>query len=216
MTGARQAMAISGSDFNRNDGDLFYICGSSRNGKTAYTKQLIMEFVRVLVWDIEGEFGRLPGFKIIRKPKELLDTLQKTKGPGKIVYQGSLRDYSFFCKCALAWGDQSPCAVVLEETSDVTSPGKAPDGHGQLIRKGLKRGINIFAITQRPAESDKTTIGNATFIITFYLTRADDQKYVAREMNITQDKIETLRKLEFMKKDVVNRKVTKGKLQFQG
>ncbi len=200
------------------DGDLYYICGSSRNGKSVIAIYIMLELLkklgRALVWDIEGEYGKLPGFTIIRDKKSLFETLKKTKGKGRFAYQGSLKDYDFFCKTALAWGDKKPCVVVLEETSDVTNPGKAPDGHGQLMRKGLKRGIEILAITQRPSESDKTALGNATQIITFYMTRAADQKYIADEIGVNRSDISALRKLEYLKNDTISRKITRGKLEF--
>ncbi len=199
------------------DGELIYICGSSRNGKTAFTKHLISGYNRVIVWDIEAEFCQLPGFTRARTLTELLNavTANGGTGPAKIAYTGQLADYDQFCKVAFAWGNRAPCAVVLEETSDVTKPNWCPEWHGQLIRKGLKRGITIIAITQRPAESDKTAIGNATKMYCFYLSRAADRDYMARELNVDRADIEALPKLAFIKKDVIERRITSGLLKFQ-
>ncbi|MCL1144469.1 hypothetical protein L2747_00350 [Shewanella marinintestina] len=59
---------------------------------------------------------------------------------------------------------EPPCAslcnaaVVAEQTTDITSLSKAPYWWGLLICKGRARGLSpIFALTQRPAESDKTS-----------------------------------------------------------
>lgn len=70
--------------------------------------------------------------------------------------------FEFWARCTFAWCN---AAIVAEETADVTNPSKAPHWWGLLIRKGRARGLStIFALTQRPAESDKTDIGNATLL----------------------------------------------------
>lgn len=73
-------------------------------------------------------------------------------------------------------------AVVIEETSDVTTPGKAPEHYGVLIRRGLKYGCSIYAISQRPAESDKTTFGNAGMVHCCRLSLPRDVRYMAEVM----------------------------------
>ncbi|NRD74075.1 hypothetical protein HQQ94_12680 [Shewanella sp. VB17] len=42
----------------------------------------------------------------------------------------------------------------------------------------------IFSLTQRPTESDKTAIGNATIFRTGRLKRLDDRKMVAKELDV--------------------------------
>ena len=200
------------------EGKIFIIAGASRNGKTVYTIEQVKNRRRVIVWDVEGEFKKLRGFVAVSSIPALLETVKKAGvKPCRIAYQpNNTREFSDWSKIALAWGRAvGDVAAVAEETSDVTTPGKAPDGWGQLIRKGMKRGIDIFAISQRPAESDKTALGNAKYIISFYLNRPRDREYIAAEMGCNPEQIEQLEKLHYLKKDVDNRKLIKGQIQFE-
>ena len=61
-----------------------------------------------------------------------------------------------------------------------------------LLRRGLKYGITIYAVTQRPSESDKTAIGNATHIHLCRMTRNQDRRYMAAEMDIPVEKITSM------------------------
>ncbi len=204
-----------------NEGQLSVICGASRNGKSALTLQAIQEFSRALVWDVDDEYQE-NGLKPVRGIKNLTNELIKTGGkPFKIAYiPGGLGEFDRFCQVVLSLADDlkqagNPgLAVVVEETADVTSPSKAPANYRILIGRGMKRGISLFCVTQRPSESDKTSLGNAKYLVSFYMTRAADREYMAREIGCTAEDIEALEKLEFLKKDVDGRKITKGKLEF--
>ncbi len=85
---------------------------------------------------------------------------------------------------------------------------------GQLTRKGRARCVSpIFALTQRPAESDKTAIGNATLFRTGRLKRADDRKMVAKELDVHVSEVTGLKPLDFVERDDVTGKVTRGNLR---
>lgn len=206
---------------NRPDGNLYYICGASRTGKTVYTTEIMKKLMqnglnRWLVWDIERDYYELSGFVTITNLADLKKAiLHKPTGDLKIAYQPrSLADFGGFCQLGLLWGELAPIGFVAEELADVTTPAKAPDGWGQLVRRGMKRGIEIFAITQRPAEADKTALGNAKFITTFYAPRARDRQYMETEMDLEAGAIAQLPKLHYIARDVDNRKNKKGKLIF--
>lgn len=200
-----------------NDGRLNVVTGASRSGKTAYVKKQMMKARRVLAYDPEAQWCEVRGFKRVSSMRELLKAIQ-SKGPGKYAYVpgGDLvKAFGFFCSCALFWGRyHGPCDVVAEEISDVTMPGKALGSWGVLVRRGLKRGINIYAITQRPAESDKTAIGNASTFVVFRASREQDRKYMSRETDIPVEKLATLKQLEYYEKDVLTGGVTRSKLRF--
>lgn len=90
--------------------------------------------------------------------------------------------------------------MVAEEIADVTSPGKAPDARGLLVRQGLGWGINIYAITQRPAESDKTVMGNATYFHAHAMSRSKDRKYMAEEMDLPVEQLAALQPLQWIER----------------
>jgi hypothetical protein len=113
-------------------------------------------------------------------------------------------------KCAFAWTN---AAVVAEETADVTSPSKARPNWGPLIRRGRARGLApIFALTQRPAESDKTAIGNATLIRVGRMARDADRKMMAKELDINYRILTGLLPLDFVERNMATNEVRRGNL----
>jgi hypothetical protein len=202
------------------DGSLTVAVGASRSGKTAHVKRELAKHVCWLAWDVEGQYeGR-----VITSAAELA-RICGSGADGRYSYRPrSLGDFGHWAECAFLlarvrekrFPDRVHMAVVAEETSDVTSPGKAPDGWGMLIRRGLKYGVDIYAITQRPSESDKTVMGNASIIHCCGLQRAGDRKYMALEMDIPIAELQGLdrSKLEYIHKDMRDGQWQKGRLTF--
>ncbi len=190
--------------------DITVVCGSSGSGKSAWIKQQLKGRSRVIVWDIDEEYIDEKGFQAVRSRAELLILLQKRK-KGRFAYvPKNLNEFNLWCRAAFAWGN---CTAIAEETADVTTPSKAPDGWGVLIRRGRKRGIAVIGVTQRPAESDKTIIGNASLIHSGLLKRPQDRKYMAAEMDIDLKLMNDLKPLEWIE-STGDKIVKKGKLKF--
>lgn len=202
------------------DGKLVVAVGASRSGKTAWVKQQLQAKARCLVWDVEGQYVQA-GFRKVTTAAALVAAIQEP-GPLKIAFvPRALDQFAFFCKAAWVFARQpGHKAVGVEELADVTTPAKAPDGWGILVRRGLKYDCDIFAITQRPAESDKTIMGNASVIHCCRLQRAADRKYVAAEMDVPVKEIETLQAnpesgvFEYLERDMRTRKMTRQRLKF--
>lgn len=115
-----------------------------------------------------------------------------------IAYTGKLSEFNDFCRVAFWWVRRCAqldrqSAVVVEETSDVTSPGKAPEYWGILLRRGLKYGADIFAISQRPAESDKTAVGNASVVHICRMNTQRDRRYLEGMTGVPLAAIQALR-----------------------
>ena len=163
-------------------GKLFALCGRSRSGKTQKALDLIKKHKCVLVWDVEEQYQVTHR---ARSQKQLLTYIEQCAGKKAVIgFTANLSDFNYFCKVAFWYvrkcgelGKKS--AVVFEETADVTSPGKAPEYYGILLRRGLKYGCDLFAITQRPAESDKTAVGNASMIHICTMNLPRDRRYMA-------------------------------------
>lgn len=173
--------------------------GASRTGKTASVLQQVRNDNRVLVWDPQGDWLS-HGFDQVTECAELVRRLNGHKGGARICYKRPANGAEFerFSRLAFLWGMLEPCTVVAEELAWVTSPGKAPPGWHELVTGGLKYGINIAAITQRPSESDKTVMGNPTSIRCFAMRRAKDRKYMAEEMDVDVAQIRALNDLDFL------------------
>jgi len=197
------------------DGTLTYVCGSSGSGKSAFVKQQIRKAKRFVVWDIEDEYGA-NGIITVNNINELLDCLEfNKKQSARVRYVpngGDIKNqFKWFNKAAFAWED---CAVVCEELASVTNSGKAPEGWLELVSRGRKRGIDIYGVTQRPSEADKTLLGNAHIIHCGLLSRAADRVYMAREMDIDPQEITDLKPLEFWERNNKTRTIKKGKIKF--
>jgi hypothetical protein len=202
------------------DGKLFIACGASRSGKTAWVKEQIKNQTRVMVWDVEGAYTI--GKRISNK-NDLYKWL--VSGSGSVCYTGALSDFDYFCQVAFCWARKiylkaKPSVLVVEELADVTSPAKAPPGWGIVVRRGLKYDLTIYAITQRPSESDKTCFGNASMIHCCRLSTATDCRYMADQLGIPVAEIQGMRsdseanRWDFLQRNQENGKISRGFLSF--
>lgn len=190
----------------RRDGELGVYTGSSRYGKTHQVKKRIKTAPRAIVWSVKESMDRYADtWRDSVKVYSLADLARRVRAlgrrPGHLIYiPESLKDFEGWARCAFAMGIIEPCTVVAEELADVTTPAKAPDGWGNLVRQGLGYGINIYAVTQRPAESDKTIMGNWTFLHTHHMTRSRDRAAMAEEMDLPAEDIRALKKYQFIER----------------
>ncbi|WP_412470532.1 MULTISPECIES: hypothetical protein [unclassified Halobacteriovorax] len=211
----------------RQDGALIVVTGKSRSGKSAWVKAQIEQYARQLVFDIKGEYSEQMGYTVVRNLVELADLLQATPGPLKVAYRPAspVKEFGTWAKAAFTWCKMSPCAILAEELADVTTPAKAPDGWGQVCRQAQGFGAVIYAITQRPSESDKTAMGNATLIHCCKMVRASDREYMAREMDVKVEELNALmdpmddqgkptKGPHWIEKCLKSNQVKKGKLTF--
>jgi hypothetical protein len=199
------------------DGRLIVLSGASRSGKTAYCRKQLAKKRRVWAWDPEDQWAALPGYKKITTRAALLAAV-KQGGPLKLAYVagGKLADeFDFFCGCAMYAGRYvEPLDVVAEELADVTTQAKAPGKWGILVRRGLKRGIWLWCISQRWAEADKTAMGNASDFVLFRCATGDDARYLSRKTGVPEDELTNMAPLVYVKKDNLSGKIERGRLRF--
>jgi len=192
--------------------EIITVCGSSGSGKSAWVKQQIAKDKRVIIWDTDDEYQSITNNRAATIPE--LTALMRQAGDKKPMCIRLVCDGAYFNLWSAAVFAFGNCTAVAEELADVTTPSKAPAGWGQLVRRGRKRGIKIFAVTQRPSESDKTTIGNASAIHCGMLNRSADRKYMAAELDITEQELSALGELEYLHREHKTKTLTKGKLKF--
>lgn len=199
------------------DGRLYVIAGASRSGKTAWTRRQTAKRRRVLAWDPEDQWSQLPGWRKVTTRRDLLDAVQRP-GPQRLAYVagGDLKsEFDFWAGCAMYAGRYvGPLDVIAEELADVTTPSKAPGNWGILLRRGLKRGITIWAISQRWSEADKTAVGNASDFVVFRQSSGDDVAYLARKTGIEIEALRGLVPLQFVHLDALTGHRQAGKLRF--
>lgn len=197
----------------RQDGRLVVVTGASRSGKTLWTRRRVERAPRLLVWDSVGEWSDIGNCERITDSRELVRRCSPPARSERLAFVAPITAGSFdlFCRLAWVWVRVAPGVLVIEELADVTSPGKAPAAWGELVRKGLRYGVHIYALTQRPAESDKTVMGNATAVHCHRMARAADRAYMAREMDIEQQQLDALKPLEYIEKEASG-KLSRGRV----
>lgn len=199
------------------DGKLIVIGGASRSGKTAYVKQVVAGHERIIAWDVEDQWSQLPGFVRVTRRKDFLALIQRA-GALRVAYVagGNLSDeFDFWAGCVQYAGRYvSGVTCIAEELADVTTPSKAPGNWGVLLRRGLKRGITIFAISQRWSEADKTSVGNASEFVLFRQSSADDVRYLSKKTRVPEAELDGLESLEFVRYEAETKNITRGKLVF--
>lgn len=202
---------------SRPDGSLTVVAGASRSGKTVWTVRQLTRVPRALVWDAVGEWGDRYGFRRVDTLAELrahcftgrLERLAYFRAGGM-----GPREFDGFCRLAWIWIRAARGALVVEELAAVTSPGKAPAAWGDIVRAGLRYGPDIYALTQRPSESDKTVMGNATVLHCHAMARAGDRRYMAAELDIDPGVLAALRPLEWIERDRRDGELRRGALKF--
>ena len=199
------------------DGRLLVVSGASRSGKTAWVKKQVAKLQRVWAWDPEAQWCELRGWVKVTSRAELLE-LAKRGGAQKVAFVagGDLKEaFDFWAACVMYAGRYlGGLAAVAEELADVTTPSKAPGNWGILIRRGLKRGISLYCISQRWAEADKTAFGNASDFVIFRASSGDDVRYLARKTMVPEAEIMGLVPLQFVHLDALTGKKVASKLRF--
>jgi hypothetical protein len=196
------------NDNNIKRANIVYVCGGSDTGKTSWVKRQLSGYARYMVWDCNDEYSGVR----ITDIRTLIDIARGSKTePFRLRFVSpdvTSEVFSQFCEVAFLIGN---CAVVAEELADVTRPGKAPKGWGLCLRRGRHQRLSVYGITTRPAESDKTILGNATLIHVCKLRRLDDRRYIAKELDIPLEVINAIRPFEFVEREG-NKPYIRGKI----
>ena len=195
--------------------------GASGSGKTAWSLQQVPRSAPLLVWDSTGAWWRTLGLRKVRSIQELAQlVIQDMRGehPGllRVSYVGPIDEKHFESFCALAWvwlRSSKQNWLVVEELSDVTSPGKAPRSWGAICRKNrYEGGWCVIAITQRPQESDKTILGNCALIHCGRMNTHRDRKYMTEILDVDPSEVEALQDLDYLHRDCRTHQVSRGRV----
>ena len=198
--------------------ELALVTGQTRSGKTYWVAQRVKHEPRLWVWDSKGEFARSYRCRGVTDPRELHAAALSSRSV-RLAFVAPVTTSNFDLWCRLAWvwirvnaRAGHSCALVAEELADVTSPGKAPPAWGEIVRKAMEHHPRIYALTQRPAESDKTILGNCFTLHCHAMSRADDRRAMARELDVDQALVDALRhdRKEWIERSMVTRRLTNG------
>ena len=200
---------------SRPDGTLTVVTGASRTGKTSWVVERVKRSRRLLVWDSVGEWADRFNCERIRSINELSRAVFRR---GRFAFDVPCTSANFdaFCRAAWIYIRAQHATLVVEELADVTSPGKAPIYWGEVLRKGLRYGPDIYALTQRPSESDKTVMGNASILHVHQMAREEDSRYMARELRCEAGQVDALGPFEWIERGRRTRQLTVGRLPARG
>lgn len=175
----------------------------------------------LLVWDTVGEWTRKLRLYAVNSLDMLHATvscqMRGTLNVRRVAYTGQISRAHFevFAKLAWVWMRAgSGRVLVVEELADVTAPGKAPAAWGEIVRKGRHQGGRIYALTQRPAESDKTIAGNADIIHAGRQSFPRDRKSMAEYLDVSEAEVTALASLQWIERDMRSRNLTRGRVIF--
>jgi hypothetical protein len=196
---------------HRLEGRLFVVAGASRSGKTLWTAQQVARERRVLVWDLQGEWSMR--YRCARV-SSLAELAARVDDRARLAFHrpGMVGDFETFCRLAFCWLRLAPGALVIEETASMTHAGKAPPAWGDVVRMSLRYGVHLYALTQRPAESDKTAFGNASVIHAGRATTPRDRATLAEYLDVPVATVAALRPLEWIERDYVTGVSRKGRV----
>lgn len=156
------------------------------------------------MWDYKGEWSIKYRCRRVHSFRELSLAVKSTAPPARLAFHvPMMKDaakFDLFCSFAWLWLRQGEGTLIVEETASVTSPGKAPAWWGEILRMGLGYGCNVFALTQRPAESDKTALGNASIVHCHRMGTTDDRKYMANLLDVPLSQVQALKPREWIER----------------
>lgn len=118
--------------------------------------------------------------------------------------------FDSFCRLAWIYIRAHGAPLAVEETSSVTTPGKAPAAWGDICRLGLGFGSDLYALMQRTAESDKTALGNATVIHCGVMGTPADRRTMAQYLDVDVAVVAALRRLEWIERDKRTGELARG------
>lgn len=204
-------------DGSHNNADLTAIIGATGSGKSTRIKRMLdaERPRRLLVWDWKGEYP-IPHTS---DPAELAAIVGGAgkRGAFVIAYRPTgkerpdwvARQFDIFCRVALAAGN---CRVVVEELSNVTTAGWAPQPWRNVCTEGRHEALRVIGTSQRPALMDKTLLSNATAIYCGRLNFGADKKALADAMDVPVAEIRALGKFQWLAKDCESGEVCRDDL----
>lgn len=169
------------------------------------------------MWDIKnGEWGVSYNCRRVSTLAQLRELVKSPK-PARLAFYspvGMVSQFDAFCRLAWVWLRLTGGALVVEETASVTSPAKAPEPWGDICRQSMGFGCDVYAITQRPAESDKTALGNALLVHCGMMGTPRDRSTMAEYLDVDGSDVAALKPLEWIERCRRTHEVRRGRVTF--
>lgn len=166
------------------------VFGGRGTGKTAFVKQEIARFgaPRMVIWDFKND----PSLEGVGAPFTSLPAMIRAMGADRFQLRYLVNhradiaaQFELFCAACFEAG----CLLMfVDELPEVTKANRAPPAWRRCVNvgrdyrdsAGRRKWLAIVGAGQRPAECDKSFIGNADIIHTGRLGHMDDAREMAK------------------------------------
>lgn len=191
----------------KKDAELILVVGRRGSGKSTLTKGLLKDRPKVLVFDPRAEYsGR--GWAVCRSRSDVVKAMRRGWQSGfHIAYvpEAGIEAEELHRLTLICWQAQSPyesgsdprkLTLVVEE-ADLSFPVvRLPaeiSGMQRVVNQGRHAGIEVIAVTQRPALVSKNFRGNVATSYVFPLADEDDQQAMLKKLgNAWREPLRTL------------------------
>lgn len=205
---------------NANAAKVVGIMGATGCGKSHFLRQCLGRPVRkrTIIWSpkeaIDNYAALYPGTQVCTTASGVVQALKRAgKGPVHIVFRPTLdraKDQALFgvvCKAAMLARN---ITFIAEEVHTVTRPSWAPDGWSELIMMGRGYGVEVFALSQRPASMDKDFFSNMSMLHVGRMNFDDDVKTCARALRVPVADVANLAGFQWIERDILSGKTRRG------
>ena len=208
---------MSGNDHSAK---VIGIMGATGCGKSYFLRKMLGRPARkrTLIWSPKEAIDRYadlyPGTQVCTTASAVVQALKRA-GAGRvhIVFKPTLdrtKDQALFgivCKAAMLARNMT---VVAEEVHTVTRPSWAPDGWSELIMMGRGYGVEVFALSQRPASIDKDFFSNMSMLHVGRMNFDDDVKTCAKALRVPVADVQNLAGYQWIERDILGGTTRKG------
>ncbi|MBX3495675.1 MAG: DUF87 domain-containing protein [Parvibaculum sp.] len=178
------------------DAELTLVVGRRGSGKSTLTKGLLKDRPKVLVFDPQGEYGGR-GWVRCDSRLQILHEMRKRWASGfRLAYVpvpgdeiAELHKIAQLCLSANApyndYADPRKLTLVVEEANLSIPTHTLPvdlNGILRVMNQGRHYGIEVVAVTQRPALVSRTFRGNVATSYVFALPDEDDQQAMLKKL----------------------------------
>lgn len=208
---------------SRGEAFFYVIVGAPGAGKSSQIHCTLLDSPapRLLVFDIEREYGHAG--TVLRSTEALRVALIAAgpRGEVRLVYQPGTDDpvelrrkFDVFCRLAFAARN---LLCVVDELADVDSPNptEVVPGWAQLLRRGRKRGVQVLAGTQRPADVNKRLWSFATRLRVGRLSYSSDEIELAGALKVNRAEVAALLDTQWIERDRMRGTLTRGMIQWR-
>lgn len=171
------------------------LVGKTGSGKTTLAEKLLSAWRYVIVLDVNGTVN-FKGYKIVTSLEDLFDCEF-----AKVIYRPNIYELNFdtYDDFFAFIYDRKNTAVYVDEVFGVCGSSQSiPFYYRAILTRGRGRNIACLSSTQTPVNVPHFILSQAENYFVFTLKMPQDREKIERITGIPQERIESLRKYEFL------------------